>query len=103
MHITAIAIPFPTLPCSNCLLIYVETVKVLVGAMREGVTSSRNAIMNVIIQPDIIPLDIRGNVMWRNTYPGVPPEILPAATRLGLICEYDDVTYCTVYGRNSTT
>ena len=48
MHITAIAIPFPTLPCSNCLLMYVETVSVFVGAMSDGVTSSRNAMMNVI-------------------------------------------------------
>ena len=63
MHITAIAIPFPMLPCSNCLFMYVETVRVFVGAMSEGVTSSRKAIMNVIIHPDMIPLEIRGRVM----------------------------------------
>lgn len=63
MHITAMAIPFPTLPCSNCLLMYVDTVSVFVGAIREGVTSSRNAMINVIIHPEITPRNIRGRVM----------------------------------------
>lgn len=67
IHITAIAIPFPTLPCSNCLLIYVDTVSIFVGAISDGVTSSLKAIMNVIIHPDMIPLDIRGSVMRKNT------------------------------------
>ena len=87
MQMTAIDMPLPTLPCSNCRFMYVETVSVLVGAMREGVTSSLKAIMKVIIHPDIIPRAMSGSVICMNEYRGPAPQILPAAARLGLICE----------------
>ena len=48
-HKTAIAQPLDTLPCSNSRLIYVETTKVFGGAMRLAVTSSRKAMMKIII------------------------------------------------------
>lgn len=67
MQITAMDIPFPTLPCSNCLFMYVDTVRVFVGAINDGVTSSRKAMMKVIIHPDIIPLEMSGSVICMNT------------------------------------
>ena len=102
-HSTAIAIPTETLPCSNSRMIYVDTTSVLGGAIRLAVTSSRKAIIKVIIQPVAIPGLISGSVICRKIYSGLPPNTRPAAIRLSLICVNEDVTYCTVYGKKSTT
>ena len=66
VQISAIAIPIETLPCSNSLIIKVETTSVLGGAIRLAVTSSRKEMMNVIIQPATMPLASNGNVTRRN-------------------------------------
>ena len=44
-----------------------------------------------------------GSVTRQNTYAGVPSKVRPASSRLSLICVKAEVTYCTVYGRYSTT
>ena len=74
-HKTAIAQPLDTLPCSNSRLIYVETTKVFGGAMKLAVTSSRKAMMKIIIHPAKMPREIIGSVTRRNTYEGVPPNL----------------------------
>ncbi len=92
-HKTAIAQPLDTLPCSNSRLIYVETTKVFGGAMRLAVTSSRKAIMKIIIHPAKMPREIIGSVTRRNTYEGVPSKTRPACKRLSLIWVKAEVTY----------
>ena len=92
-HKTAIAQPLDTLPCSNSRLIYVETTKVFGGAMRLAVTSSRKAIMKIIIHPAKMSREIIGSVTRRNTYEGVPPKTRPACKRLSLIWVKAEVTY----------
>lgn len=92
-HKTAIAQPLDTLPCSNSRLIYVETTKVFGGAMRLAVTSSRKAMMKIIIHPAKMPREIIGSVTRRNTYEGVPPKTRPACKRLSLIWVKAEVTY----------
>ena len=64
---TAMAIPTETLPCSNYLIMKVETTRVLGGAIRLAVTSSLNAMINVIIHPVATPFMIKGRVICRNT------------------------------------
>ena len=92
-HKTAIAQPLDTLPCSNSRLIYVETTKVFGGAMRLAVTSSRKAMMKIIIHPAKMPREIIGSVTRRNTYEGVPSKTRPACKRLSLIWVKAEVTY----------
>ena len=64
-HSTAMAIPTETLPCSNSRTMKVETTSVLGGAIRLAVTSSRKAMMKVIIQPVAMPCWISGRVIRR--------------------------------------
>ena len=64
--------------------------------MRLAVTSSRKAIMKIIIHPAKMPREIIGSVTRRNTYEGVPPKTRPACKRLSLIWVKAEVTYCTV-------
>jgi len=65
-HITAIAIPTETLPCSYSLIMKVETTSVLGSAIRLAVTSSLKEMINVIIHPAGILPDKRGSVIFLN-------------------------------------
>lgn len=61
--------------------------------MRLAVTSSRKAIMKIIIHPTKMPREIIGSVTRWNTYEGVPPKTRPACKRLSLIWVKAEATY----------
>ena len=80
-QITAIAIPEDTEPCSNSLMMKVETTNVLGGAIKDGVTSSLRPMIKVIIKPAITPLKINGRVIFIKVKILLPPKTKPALMR----------------------
>ena len=65
-HTTAMAMPTETDPCSNSLVIKVETVMTFGGLMIELATSSLNEIINVIMAAELMLGAISGKITFLN-------------------------------------
>ena len=65
-HIAAIAIPTDTDPCSNSLVMNVDTVSTFGGDIIELATSSLKEIMNVIMAAELILGAMSGRMIFLN-------------------------------------